>query len=457
MVRKRCRTLEPAEKLRPAHPGKRTRTLDPPTVPASSSRATAGDVTTQGSRKRSLQQNEDLKKRMKSEMMRLEVKESLEDALTRILEASQKAAGRDEDSDGTTSEAEVGHSDRQRQLQQRSKIRLRLHLDEVLEGRQTGLSFLERKSVTGKVLEEYDKELNWFISQSGIGSLERAGDSEVDEELIRHFERLYLEGHQAFRGEKLLASLMFHYPGFGKNGGRKIPRAWRGLKGWRRLTPGRSRKPLLMGVWMALVVELCRMNMYAKAAFLAMMLSTYMRPGEMMGMRVEDLVPPVRGVSSYWTVVVCPQERPARTKVGASDDSIRLDSAWCPWMNTVCEALTSGRKKHEKLWPFTYPEFVRAMKESCKRLGIDAVPYQARHSGASIDRASGERSLADIKKRGRWAHDKSVVRYEKHGRLQTSALAFSTGQRAYFETCARHVEAALVFGNFERIGQPFSR
>ena len=47
----------------------------------------------------------------------------------------------------------------------------------------------------------------------------------------------------------------------------------------------------------------------------------------------------------------------------------------------------------------------------------ELVLYQARHSGPSIDRARGIRSLQKIKRRGRWSAESSVQRYERHARL----------------------------------------
>ena len=42
-------------------------------------------------------------------------------------------------------------------------------------------------------------------------------------------------------GERLLEALLFFWPEFGRCGGRKIPRSWRCVKGWRRVTPGKAR------------------------------------------------------------------------------------------------------------------------------------------------------------------------------------------------------------------------
>ena len=68
-------------------------------------------------------------------------------------------------------------------------------------------------------------------------------------------------------------------------------------------------------------------------------------------------------------------------------------------------------------WSFAYPGFLASFKRACNLVGIRAVPYQARHSGASIDRLKEVRTLGEVQKRGRWMSHKSVARYEKGGRL----------------------------------------
>ena len=46
-----------------------------------------------------------------------------------------------------------------------------------------------------------------------------------------------------------------------------------------------------------------------------------------------------------------------------------------------------------------------------------------RHTGPSQDRLSNQRSLAQVKRRGRWASDSSVKRYEKSSRINARLAA----------------------------------
>ena len=126
------------------------------------------------------------------------------------------------------------------------------------------------------------------------------------------------------------------------------------------------------------------------------------------------------------------------TKVGDYDDSVLLDHTWiqvlAPWWKIMKEGPPG-----DKLFVFSYMELVTAFKEVCSTLGVDAVLYQSRHSGASIDRISGLRTLAEIGKRGRWRSHGTLSRYEKAARLATTWKEFSTPQQAHFLDCERRV------------------
>ena len=70
---------------------------------------------------------------------------------------------------------------------------------------------------------------------------------------------------------------------------------------------------------------------------------------------------------------------------------------------------------------------------------LGVVSYARRHSGPSIDRAQGRRSLQEVQKRGRWRQPKSVNRYEKAGRLGMSVRALASEQLVFCKHAERHL------------------
>ena len=93
-----------------------------------------------------------------------------------------------------------------------------------------------------------------------------------------------------------------------------------------------------------------------------------------------------------------------------------------------------------------YSQFLELFNRYVKRLRVAAQPYSARHSGASIDRATHERPLDVVRKRGRWKQMASVVRYDKTGRVNDAWRALSAATRSHFLEAERRLVACLVQG-----------
>ena len=64
----------------------------------------------------------------------------------------------------------------------------------------------------------------------------------VDAALVAYLNFLYLSGHMFWRGERLLAGMMYYEPRFSRLGTGSPPRTWRAMRGWKKATPGRSRR-----------------------------------------------------------------------------------------------------------------------------------------------------------------------------------------------------------------------
>ena len=192
------------------------------------------------------------------------------------------------------------------------------------------------------------------------------------------------------------------------------------------------------------MVDLCLRNLLGMAAMTMIMVDTYARPGEAQRLRRCDFLEPRPGVLPSWAIIIAPEGSGRTTKTGETDDTVMLDSKWLSWAGPLVEAL-AGDQSSASAWSHSYPEYCAEFRKSCKRLGLKKlVPYQARHSGASCDRAAGDRLLEAIRKRGRWRSHKSLVRYEKAGRLAVSAKTYDAKQAAFFEKCARLLEDVML-------------
>ena len=262
----------------------------------------------------------------------------------------------------------------------------------------------------------------------------------VDRLLVDYMNGLYLKGFQAYRGDRLAAAMLHFHPQFGKMGAEKLPRMWRALRGFRKLTLGKSRLAYPLMVWAAVASELRRMGKLRMALFLLVSLSSYARPSELIRLQVYSLVRPSPGVTSSWTLLMSPEERPDRTKTGEFDTSIALDSPYMiPWSHTLFGYLKQTHPSNP-LWDFDYNQYCRDFQKAVASLGLDLTPYLTRHSGPSIDRSRGYRSQLEVQKRGQWKSQSSVMRYEKAARLAATtenlpALTAGSARKSLGRSC----------------------
>ena len=212
-------------------------------------------------------------------------------------------------------------------------------------------SLLESFAVTSRVREHYDKkyaELLRFISDQRLPFKE---DTDVDNALVMFFNLKYLEGEGSHFGDYTIAALMDKQPAFGRQGQRHIPRAWRCLKGWRRLCPSRSRLAYPLAVWCGISWRMVERGHVQKAVFNLIQVCSYHRPGTLLKLRRLGLVKPTSGITGHWSLVTSLTETQDISKTGTKDDSIFLDSIWIQFMHPVLLELSRG-KKEGLVWSF---------------------------------------------------------------------------------------------------------
>ncbi|CAK0815512.1 unnamed protein product, partial [Prorocentrum cordatum] len=310
------------------------------------------------------------------------------------------AGGRNEvdDSGGATSEQGGGERAvpkraaalRKKARQRRSKF-LSEAATRAMDG---GLNFLEASSVTKPARGRCERVVVEFIDYCDRPpALALRSAVPVDKALSQHFNYQFFQGHEAARGGQAFAGLMlmFSRPEFGKVGSQKLPNAWWVLRGWRKRAPARSRRARALGVWAALARRL----------------------GATQGLLM--------------------------SKTGLADVCIALDSkrARC---STPLWPLPAKDDPDDLVFTFEYLACVRAFQSIVKELGIEdrIIPYQARHSGPSIDASRRWRTADEVQRRGQWKQARSPIRYEKGARLGESWAGPHPRPQVVCELCGRH-------------------
>ena len=72
------------------------------------------------------------------------------------------------------------------------------------------------------------------------------------------------------------------------------------------------------------------------------------------------------------------------------------------------------------------------------------VPYEARHSGPPIRMARGNRNRQEIRDRGRWKSEKSVIRYKQRARLAQTYQRLPPSLQAHLDLCEQHLGDVLL-------------
>ena len=349
-----------------------------------------------------------------------------------------------DESDATTSDEELSAraTERSRLSKVRALAKKVTRRQMLMDSSDAGhLTFLENSAV--KDSGRYYAAINEFLSWPSLLDVKLVEDAEVDAACTTWANEQYRLGKAANKGEVLLASIGHCFPEFSSFGSHKLPRFRRALKGWRRRTPARSRRPHVWSMWSMLAWHLFLHGHWLMGIYILWCVCLYTRPSELLSVRRRDIQRPVKGMTSRYQLLLFPEERPSRSKTYAANDTIEMHCEWAPWLEQTAAALADGNP-NELVFPFSYPEFVTEVQHSTKKLKVKMVPYEARHSGPSIDAARLCRSRQEIKARGRWAQDRSVLRYEQRARLVRSFNELSAEQQALAERCEEMLEAMIL-------------
>jgi len=120
------------------------------------------------------------------------------------------------------------------------------------------------------------------------------------------------------------------------------------------------------------------------------------------------------------------------SKTNLYDEGITL-SPTVDFLTGAIAELRAARMSSPMLFPFTCAQLAEQFKKAAARVGVahlGATLYGNRHGGASDMRLRGV-GLPEIKKRGRWASDTSLRRYEKATVAQQQHLKVPVQTRVY--------------------------
>ena len=309
------------------------------------------------------------------------------------------------------------------------------------------LSFLENVAVKAPTLRSYTLRIRLFTEWCSSRRVQWTTDIGLDSALVEYLDELFFKGMSADDGSKLIAGLKYFLPSLSRTGPASLPRAVRALTGWRKTAPTAERLPLPLVCLAAMVGTIIYSGDLEMGRRWWLQFATYMRPGEVDNLKVENIVSPLRAAGlryrHYGIVLHRHEDLPGKT--GLRDEAILLDQS--PELEGVLAALTTGRPPTQRLWKATGSVSHQAFVETVELLHLTALKptrYSLRHGGASEDLLGRKRSLAEIKRRGRWASDMSLKRYTKETRLMSELAKVDPRVIKYGREIQQDISAFLL-------------
>ena len=177
----------------------------------------------------------------------------------------------------------------------------------------------------------------------------------------------------------------------------------------------------------------------------------YLRPGEVLGLRKESVVParPHLGRGHKYTcLILFPMELETPSKGLQYDESIVLDSNGREWLAKALEAHARTCAPQALLFDVRGELFRSLFKEAAVQAGVghwDPTPHILRHAGPSHDHLNHLRPLPEIQRRGRWASSASVKRYERAAQVNARMTSMPDNVIQFLQESEREVENVIVF------------
>lgn len=190
---------------------------------------------------------------------------------------------------------------------------------------------------------------------------------------------------------------------------RRLPEAWRGCKGWSRVTVGEEGEPSADET-LAVMEDFLRSHK-DKAAQIAgqvipVQTDAYAREGDILNLRKEDVIDTDEEVALFFGRA----KRGESAKTGRNQ-GVRLDFPHS--MSIVRARVSATTSDTQRLFPISPATYQKWWRVAAQHAGSTKPPHSCRHTGPSRDLATGYRDISQIQRRGRWLAEKSVRRYAK--------------------------------------------
>ncbi len=270
---------------------------------------------------------------------------------------------------------------------------------------------LRQRVVGRRTRARYDAALRRFNRYCTIGGLAfNPSDFGAADCLVeRYVQALYDLGAPRSWASIFLSALNDRFPRLR----RELPSGWRSVRAWQFECPPKRAPPIprrLVSLWAGRLLFGGRIR---EAAGLLLLFHCFLRPAELLKLRVCDVVLCGLGLATATVRLI-------DTKMGQRRLAEEFVEVLDPFVARLLAIAISGRPGHEPLVPWSYPDLRRLVREFAaldNLVDVGFVPYSFRRGGASFFfRATG--SFDAALQRGRWQSVKSAKIYINEARAR---------------------------------------
>ena len=268
--------------------------------------------------------------------------------------------------------------------------------------RRYGISRLCASKVLAVTQHMYLNVLERFLNWLGFVSIPIWHAQLLDATMAEYFEALYDAGGSRTQATRLPCALMWARPSIPGPARRSFPSASAALAGWAKLQPPMSRPPLPRAVALGIALDLARRERCGMALAVLLMFETYARPGEILALVKESVVPGLPGAEGKarcMTLIVKASVLGIPGKTGEFDLCVPLDLNRHAWVAFLLEKWWTRLSAREPLWDFTHEQLAAAFRTSalnCQVTELRPCLYSLGHEGASHDLLVGARSMMEV-------------------------------------------------------------
>eukprot|EP00435_Cladocopium_sp_Y103_P074179 s45_g47.t1 len=218
-----------------------------------------------------------------------------------------------------------------------------------------------RKQVTRDVYADaWEQFMNFCVESGRMPSVKSRFVTmhQLDACLESFAEHLFLDGKSKYVITCAIQNANVEYPAWPTSSRLNYPLSKAAKRGWGNLEPGASRDPCPFEVAWLIATDMLKRGLGYFAAAVVICFDTYLRPGKLCDLTLDNIVLPPRGVRSsyhFWTLLLAPQEFGIPTKVGEFNDSLVVGSSGREWVGTLIGRVYAKHSKpgSDRVFPFT--------------------------------------------------------------------------------------------------------